>query len=304
MKYSVKNMKNKIIAGIDPGTTAAVVALDLDRNVVLRKSGREFSPDEIIEEIMGAGKPWIVATDKAKTPGTVQKIASSIGAEVYSPEKDLSQQEKINLGEGENEHERDAHASALKAHKKRSRQIRKMRGQEPEDSETDTLEDNEDIELEDREKHQLKSRIGELEKQVEKLSQKLEDTEKGRRDSDIEKKEILRLEKTVNKKNEEIDFYKKKIRELIDEVMTFEEGLENILDQHELVPIADKHNELKNDRVAVKDERLKKKLLKQGFNAETIENLEGLELERFIIVEYFPEKPDLEEILKNEDSPV
>lgn len=115
-----------LIIGIDPGNTSALAALNLDGELEFLISRKEFSHDKMIREIVEAGYPVVIATDRAEIPSTVDKIAASVGAMKFTPENNLSRQRKNKLGKGENSHEKDAHASALHAYKRLSKQIRKI----------------------------------------------------------------------------------------------------------------------------------------------------------------------------------
>lgn len=115
-----------IIVGVDPGATSAVAAVNLEGEVVLLESRREFAKEEIIQEIVDTGKPVVISSDKEKMPSTVEKIASSLGANKFEPEEDLEQQKKQELGEGDNSHEIDAYASAKHAYNNLRRNIRKI----------------------------------------------------------------------------------------------------------------------------------------------------------------------------------
>lgn len=118
--------KKPLVVGIDPGITSAVAALDMEGNLVLLESRREFSRPEIIERIISEGHPVVVSSDREKMPSSVEKIASSLGAERFEPEEDLPTERKEKLGTGDNSHEKDAHASALHAYKALSKQFRKI----------------------------------------------------------------------------------------------------------------------------------------------------------------------------------
>jgi predicted RNase H-like nuclease (RuvC/YqgF family) len=115
-----------LIIGIDPGNTSAVAALNLEGETVFLLSQKEFSHHEIIKEIVENGYPVVIAADRAEMPSTVEKIASSVGARKFTPENNLSRRRKNELGKGDNSHEKDAHASALHAYKRLSKQIRKI----------------------------------------------------------------------------------------------------------------------------------------------------------------------------------
>ena len=118
--------REPLIVGIDPGNTTAVAALNFEGELVLLESRLEFSRNEIIETLIETGRPIIIGCDKQKMPSGVEKIASSLGAKKFSPEKDLSVERKEELGEGENSHEKDASAAARHAYRNYSKQIRKI----------------------------------------------------------------------------------------------------------------------------------------------------------------------------------
>lgn len=123
-----------LIAGIDPGSTSAVAAVSLDREIELLESRKEFPTDEIIRRLVETGKPVVVACDTCKMPSTVEKIARSLGARKFRPDEDLDRQRKKELGEGDNSHEIDAVASALYAYNRFQRKISKIE-REAEESE-------------------------------------------------------------------------------------------------------------------------------------------------------------------------
>lgn len=120
-------MAEPLIVGIDPGNTSAVAAVNLDGELKLLESQREFPRSEIIQSIIESGKPVIVASDTGKMPSNVEKVASSLGAEKFVPKEDLERQRKQELGRGENSHEKDAVASAMHAYKNLQREIRKIK---------------------------------------------------------------------------------------------------------------------------------------------------------------------------------
>ncbi|MFB6144767.1 MAG: DUF460 domain-containing protein [Candidatus Nanohaloarchaea archaeon] len=115
-----------LIVGVDPGATSAVAAYNLEGELVLLESGKEFSKQEIIKQLVRTGKPVVVGCDKKKMPATVEKIASSVGAEKFEPEEDLDTVKKRELGKGKNSHEEDASASARHAYNQMRKNIRKI----------------------------------------------------------------------------------------------------------------------------------------------------------------------------------
>ncbi|MFB6088857.1 MAG: DUF460 domain-containing protein [Candidatus Aenigmatarchaeota archaeon] len=122
-------MKDKLIVGIDPGTTAGVALINLNGKLIDVKSGRDFGKEKIIAYIISKGSPVMMATDKKKVPSTVEKISRSFDVKLVSPDKDLSQEEKDELvGDvGINDsHQLDALASALYAYKIHSENLNKI----------------------------------------------------------------------------------------------------------------------------------------------------------------------------------
>lgn len=116
-----------LVVGIDPGNTSAVAALNLEGELKLLESSREFPPREMIMALIKAGKPVVVGCDRAQMPSTVEKVASSLGAEKFEPEKDLDSERKESLGsKGRNSHEKDAIASARYAYNNLKRKISKI----------------------------------------------------------------------------------------------------------------------------------------------------------------------------------
>jgi len=106
-----------LIIGVDPGSTSAVSAIDFEGENIFTVSRKNFPPREIISEIIDNGRPVVIASDKAKFPSTVDKIASSLGAYRYTIENDMSSERKQELGQGENSHEIDASAAARNAYR-------------------------------------------------------------------------------------------------------------------------------------------------------------------------------------------
>lgn len=120
--------------GVDPGSTSGVAALNLEGELELRKSRREFARHEIIEEIVEAGRPVVMACDTAEMPSTVEKIASNLGARRFEPESNLTSERKEQLGGGDDSHEKDAHAAAEHAFRNLRKSIEKVNSRAGSDS--------------------------------------------------------------------------------------------------------------------------------------------------------------------------
>ena len=121
--------RKPIIAGIDPGTTLAYALLDFDGNVIATASGKGYGMSSLISEIIEYGKVSVVCSDKEKPSAVVMKVASSLGAKVAYPKKDLTVEEKrILVGDREtrNIHEKDALAAALNGYREIRRRLEKV----------------------------------------------------------------------------------------------------------------------------------------------------------------------------------
>ncbi|UEC43393.1 MAG: hypothetical protein METHAR1v1_1340012 [Methanothrix sp.] len=117
----LRRRRGYIIAGIDPGTTTGIAALNLRGELVDLVSGRALSPPDVIEWLSDRGKPLVVATDVSPAPEAVEKVKRSFSAVLYSPGGEIPSDEKIAIARGygyRNDHERDALAAAASAYKK------------------------------------------------------------------------------------------------------------------------------------------------------------------------------------------
>lgn len=125
-------MVKPVILGVDPGTTVGLALLDIDGKILKVKSERNISIDEIITEIASVGSPAVVATDKALAPALVSKLATILGARLFTPDNDLPVDKKRELADGwrtKNDHERDALASAVYAYYNFQNKIRRIEKQ-------------------------------------------------------------------------------------------------------------------------------------------------------------------------------
>ncbi|MFB6208085.1 MAG: DUF460 domain-containing protein [Candidatus Nanohaloarchaea archaeon] len=316
-----------LIVGVDPGSTSAVAAVDLDGELKLLESGRHLAPDEIIEKIIEAGKPVVVTSDREKMPSKVEKIASSLGAERFYPGEDLEVEKKKELGEGDNSHEMDASASAFNAYNNLQREIRKIEdyadeldepraevagryfSDEPlepreEEEENAVEEENTEPGEPDREKKRmerrierleekvsrLKSELGEREKENEKVREKLDEVRKGKRDEVIRDREIRKREGIIKDKNAEINELEEELEKARIRNRQYRKALERLENGGELVPVVDARSEEIPDRAATRSDEIKQLLAEKGFNVKLVEELEGVELGDYMVVEEFPEK--------------
>ena len=111
--------REHLIVGVDPGTTIAVAALNLDGELKGLMSSRVMSVPDVVGYIREKGKPVVIATDVVPPPATVEKIKRSFKATLFVPNERIAVDEKVKLAQPygyANDHERDALAAAVKAY--------------------------------------------------------------------------------------------------------------------------------------------------------------------------------------------
>ncbi len=132
-------MKEPIIVGYDPGTTAALAIMNTKGKILFLKSKRNFKKGEIADIITDTGKPLIIAGDKRPLPKSVEKMARTLGCKPFYPRNSLSVAEKNWIVHSfmkgiKDNHEKAALASALNAFKhyskifKRTHEILESKG--------------------------------------------------------------------------------------------------------------------------------------------------------------------------------
>lgn len=310
-----------LIVGVDPGSTSAVAAVDFQGELKLLESGKNFPPREIISEMVETGKPVIVTSDKAETPSKVEKISNSVGAHEFVPEKDLSQERKRELGEGENSHERDASAAALHAFKQLRDGIQKVeelaeeREEEkaelarryfsPDENVLARQEEKEESGDENenpfkRKAERLEERVDELEEELEDRKEKLEFREQQRRDLQSKydklkagKTEELLKDDKVRKLREKLEEKEEKIRELEQKLQRsvvrekqYRKAIQEIQDGAKVVPLVNKDSPGKEPFVT-RSEELRDRMRSKGKEVYHVEEAEGVELgEKFVLTEF------------------
>ncbi|MDO8339127.1 MAG: DUF460 domain-containing protein [Candidatus Burarchaeum sp.] len=108
-----------MIVGIDPGTTIAIAAVDLKGRLVGSWSGRDEGKASTLVHMRRFGMPCLFAADVARAPDTVAKLSASCNTRLFTPPRDMTQAEKLELAKDKphaNEHELDAIAAALRAY--------------------------------------------------------------------------------------------------------------------------------------------------------------------------------------------
>jgi len=131
------------IVGVDPGTTSGLAVLDLDGRVLEITSKRNASFKTLVEMAGRRGPPLIIACDVFPAPGLAERLKRAYGAELWSPPfEPLSVEEKKELARGhdtDNDHQRDALAAALKAHRSYKNKLEQLGQRAPPWADIDEL---------------------------------------------------------------------------------------------------------------------------------------------------------------------
>jgi len=108
-----------IIVGLDPGKTIALACIDLNGRLLMHTHRKFADAGWVVSTIEKVGTPSIIATDKKRAGEEIRKINAIFNSRIFTPEKDLTLEEKRQLIKGTklyNQHELDAYAAALKAY--------------------------------------------------------------------------------------------------------------------------------------------------------------------------------------------
>ena len=227
-------MKKPIIVGYDPGTTAALAIIDTKGEILFLKSKRGFKKGEIIDIITDMGKPLLIAGDRRPLPRSVERMARTLGCRPFYPRKSLSISDKKwivreFMNEIEDDHEKDALASALYAFKhysrvfKRTNEILESQGlsklydkvvESVVTGKVENIAEAINRMLRTREEVKIpKIEQKALDKTVSKLQEKIKQLE---RDIDILKGSNEKLKKRLRISEKDIRYYRKKLNEKID----------------------------------------------------------------------------------------
>ena len=116
----------KLIVGIDPGVRAGVAGIDIATRQAwfTTLAAGTSSRSGIVKVISDRGEPVLLATDRAKTPEAVRRVAAAFSCRVWAPKRNISEREKFEVTRGlhfRSRHERDALAAALVAWRRYSK---------------------------------------------------------------------------------------------------------------------------------------------------------------------------------------
>ncbi len=113
-----------LIVGVDPGMSTGVAVLDLKGRPLFLATKRWIGRNQLAEMLHEYGSPIVIAADVNPPPSYVRKLAASLNAKLFYPQRSLSVEEKREaaarvyekLGvRAKDSHQRDALAAALKA---------------------------------------------------------------------------------------------------------------------------------------------------------------------------------------------
>ena len=115
------NTLDNIIVGVDPGTTTGYAILNLRTKRVDFGSSRNLGLRSLIRLLLDKGFVVLIGCDKKPCPRFVEDLASRLGVNLVVPRENLSEEQKKKLSSGfdyDNDHERDAIAALMIAHKR------------------------------------------------------------------------------------------------------------------------------------------------------------------------------------------
>ncbi|WP_224270476.1 DUF460 domain-containing protein [Haloprofundus salinisoli] len=213
--------RDRVIVGIDPGTTTAVAVADLDGNVLDVYSTRTDDTAGVIEWLIERGRPTIVAADVQPMPETVEKFRRSFEAVGWAPSADLPVDEKLHRTRNvdyDNDHERDALAAALFAYDAHEDQFARITRKVP-----PNVDRSEVIARVLAEEESVEAVLRELDPTVED-DEEAESTHEPR-ELTAEEKRIKRLERRVERLEEHADDLKTRLETKDETIAEYEREL-------------------------------------------------------------------------------
>lgn len=260
--------RDRVLVGIDPGTTTAVAIVGLDGEVLDVLSTRTADTAAVVEWIIERGRPILVAADVTPMPETVEKIRRSFDAASWVPDRDLPvdvKKHRTRETGWDNDHERDAIAAALGAYDSHADQFERIAAKVPprqdlgavvervvadeesveavltdlaEDETTDT-EESEHVEHEpspeQRRINQLEGQVEQLQAHVERLEAQLderetevEEYEKQLSEARREERREARERREVNRLERENERLERELDEEREQVSALEAKLERL----------------------------------------------------------------------------
>ena len=211
--------RDRVVVGIDPGTTTAAAVVGLDGSVLDVYSTRTADTADVIEWLIERGRPVIVAADVTPMPETVEQFRRSFDAAAWVPDSDLPVDEKLHRTREEpydNDHERDALAAALFAVDDHAEQFERISRKVPPDVE----------------RGEVISRVVAGEASVEAALRELRDEEDEETDdAEHEERELTDEEKEIRRLRERVDRLESHVEDLNDTIAEREATIEEYEDE-------------------------------------------------------------------------
>jgi|APHM01.1.fsa_nt_gi Uncharacterized conserved protein len=312
-----------VIVGVDPGSTSAVAAVDFQGDIKLLESGKNFPPRDIISEIVEAGKPVMVTSDKGETPSKVSKIAASVGAREFVPEKDLSKDRKKELGQGSNSHEKDASAAAIHAFKTHRSGIEEINALsqdmdsdranvakkyfKPSENVMQDGQEEKNSESEEGGKNPFKRKAERLEQKVDRLQDEVKEKEEslefkeqqrrdlqskydklksGKTEDILKNTKVEKLENKIENKDNKIDKLQERLNKALLREKQYKKAVEEIQEGGKIVPLVEESSPGEEPFVTHSKE-LRDRMRSKGKEVYHVNEAEGIELgERFVLTEF------------------
>ncbi len=253
--------RDRVVVGIDPGTTTAVGLVGLDGEVLDLLSTRTADTAAVVEWIIERGRPILVGADVTPMPETVEKIRRSFDAAAWTPDRDLPVDVKKHRTREvayDNDHERDAAAAALGAFDAHADQFERIAAKVPPrqdlgavvervvadeesveavlddlsddggDDETETEHVDHEPSPEQRRIRQLEGQVERLQEHVERLESKLDDRDEQIEQYEQQLSEARREERREARERREVNRLERENERLERELETEREQVETL----------------------------------------------------------------------------
>ena len=212
--------RDRVIVGIDPGTTTAAALVGLDGEVLDVLSTRTADTAAVIEWIIERGRPVLVAADVTPMPETVEKIRRSFDAAAWTPSRDLPVDVKKHRTREvgyDNDHERDAIAAALGAYDARADQFERIAAKVPPRQDLGAV-----VERVVTEEESVEAVLSDL---AEDEEDEADTTESVDHDPSPEKRRIRQLEGQVEQLQEHVERLEGELEERDEQIAEYEQEL-------------------------------------------------------------------------------
>lgn len=278
-KENLNPSNQPIIVGYDPGLTVGLAFLDLEGKIKDLIAIKYTGLEDLRSLIIKIGKPVIVSTDKAEVPSMVSKLASSFGAIIFNPDRDLEVKEKKRIAQEfvaknniENirldTHKRDALAAAIIAYKRYSpiyesikEEIRKLKLDiEPCYIFEKVVKYNKNIKeaIEEEMQNKLKA--------IEKNKQVLMKTSE-------EKTQDIELQNKIKILENDVEFLLRQLRNKEEEIKRYEKEIEKLKEENYLKIKQNREILILKEQIKILNNEIKKLELERDYYKKSLEEI-------------------------------